>query len=154
MWGSCRRRRLMRRSVVRSELPPRFGKAKAPLGDQGELSAQLTERIRTLLFRLYQRWNETDQRIRLLRIRIGTVLSDTPLLRNSSVAFGDSSFYTKEPLDGANASHLKSLRPPPLSALRATFPSRGRLWGLRRTTKGFPSRGRLCWAVLFCKLAV
>ena len=49
--GSCRRSRLMRRSVVRSELSPRFGKAKAPLGDQGELSAKLTERIRTLLSR-------------------------------------------------------------------------------------------------------
>ena len=59
--GSCRRSRLMRRSVVRSELSPRFGKAKAPLGDQGELSAKLTERIRTLLFRLYQRRNELTE---------------------------------------------------------------------------------------------
>ena len=111
--GSCRRSRLMRRSVVRSELSPRFGKAKAPLGDQGELSAKLTERIRTLLFRLYQRRNVTGQRIRLLRIRIGAVLSATPLLHNSSVACGDSSFYTKEPLDRANALHLKNLRSPP-----------------------------------------
>ena len=62
------------------------------------LSAKLTEGIRALLFRSYQRRNETGRRIRILRIRIGAVLSDTPLLRNSSVACGDSSFYTKEPL--------------------------------------------------------
>ena len=114
--------------MVRSELPPRFGAPKAPLGDQGELSAKLTERIRTLLFRLYQRRNVAGRRIRLLRIRIGTVKIATPLLHNSSVAFGDSSFYTKEPLDGANAQYLKNFRSPPHPALRATFPSRGRLW--------------------------
>ena len=103
----------MRKMVVRSELLPRFRASKAPLGDQGELSAKLTERIRTLLFRLYQRWNVADQRIRILRIRIGTVRFAAPLLRNSSVAFGDSSFYTKEPLNGANAPHLKNFRSPP-----------------------------------------
>ena len=70
------------------------------------LSAKLTERIRTLLFRLYQRWNEIGQRIRILRIRIGTVRFAAPLLHNSSVAFGDSSFYTKEPLDGASPQSL------------------------------------------------
>ena len=102
MWGRCPRRGRMRRSVVRSELPPRFAAPKAPLGDQGELSAKLTERIRTLLFRPYQRRNVADRRIRILRIRIGTLPSATPLLHNSSVAFGDSSFYTKEPLGCAN----------------------------------------------------
>ena len=132
---SCRRSRLMRRSVVRSEMLPRFRASKAPLGDQGELSAKLTERIRTLLFWLYQRRNVADRRIRILRIRIGTVRFAAPLLRNSSVAFGDSSFYTKEPLDGANAQYLRNFRSPPHPALRATFPSRGRLWGLA------PSKG-------------
>ena len=92
--------------MVRSELPPRFGRTKAPLGDQGELSAKLTERIRTLLFRPYQRRNVADRRIRILRIRIGTLPFATPLLHNSSVAFGDSSFYTKEPLDGASPQSL------------------------------------------------
>ena len=90
-------------------------------------AATQTEGIRTLLFRLYQRRHETDRRIRSLRIRIGTLPFATPPLHNSSVAFGDSSFYTKEPLDGANAQYLKNFRSPH-PALRATFPSRGRLW--------------------------
>ena len=118
----------MRRRVVRFEMSPRFSASKAPFGDQRELSAKLTERIRTLLFRPYQRRNTAGRRIRSLRIRIGAVLSATPLLRNSSVSFADSSFYTKEPLDGANARHLKCFWAPPHPALRATFPTWGRLW--------------------------
>ena len=106
----------MRRRVVRSELPPRFGAPKAPFGDQradspyqGEMSRRdkegrdavsrrLTERIRTLLFRLYQKWNETDQRIRSLRIRIGTLPSAMPLLHNSSVSLRLTAPFTQRSL--------------------------------------------------------
>ena len=59
-----------------------------------------------MLFRLYQRWNETDQRIRLLRIRIGTVLSDTPLLRNSSVSLRLTAPFTQRSLWIAQTRHI------------------------------------------------
>ena len=143
----------MRRRVVRFEMSPRFSASKAPFGDQRELSAKLTERIRTSLFRLYQRWNETGQRIRLLRIRIGTVRFAALLLHNSSVSFADSSFYTKEPLDGANAQHLKDFRSPPLSPPAGAPSPHGEGFGWCKpdpqgegfggcTTQGSPSRGR------------
>ena len=143
MRGSCPRSGLMRRRGVRFEMLPRFGKARAPLGDQGELSAKLTERIRTLLFRPYQRRNVADRRIWILRIRIGTLPSATPLLHNSSVAFGDSSFYTKEPLDGANALQLKNFRSPPLSPPSGAPSPQGE--GLGWCKPGPQGRGRaLC----------
>ena len=90
-------------------IPPIRGKCPEGTKRVGMLSAKLTERIRTLLFRLYQRRNGAGQRIRLLRICIGAVRFAAPLLRNSSVAFGDSSFYTKEPLGCAIPPCLPSL---------------------------------------------
>ena len=114
--------------VTKGPIPPIRGKCPEGTKRVGMLSAKLTERIRTLLFRLYQRWNEIGQRIRILRIRIGTVRFAAPLLRNSSVAFGDSSFYTKEPLDRANVATSQNV---PLSSSSVTFgdsfPSRGSL---------------------------
>ena len=107
--GSCPRSGLMRRSVVRSELSLRFGAPKAPLGDQGELSAKLTERIRTLLFRLHQRRNAVDQRIRSLRICIGAVRFTAPLLRNSSVSLRLTAPFTQRSLWGAQTPCLPSL---------------------------------------------
>ena len=119
----------MRRRPKAFELSPRFGTFKAPFGDQRELSAKLTEGIRTLLFRPYQRRNVADRRIRILRIRIGTLPSATPLLHNSSVAFGDSSFYTKEPLDRANVAAAQNVpRSSSSVGFADSFPSRGSLW--------------------------